>query len=152
MEQRGVRLRMRGGRRSLFTRPSEVCAELCLPAQLWPAQRCRSSTAGRPNDASSALVAAAAVAPLLGGGANGRLGRGARIRVPLPAVLTLALSARSLTGAALALSADILPGPICRGSRRLRRDVRTVGAAAGAARSEERRVGKECRSRWSPYH
>ena len=25
-------------------------------------------------------------------------------------------------------------------------------AAAGAERSEERRVGKECRSRWSPYH
>src|SRR5947209_16404428 len=25
-------------------------------------------------------------------------------------------------------------------------------AGAGAARSEERRVGKECRSRWSPYH
>ena len=24
--------------------------------------------------------------------------------------------------------------------------------AAGAKRSEERRVGKECRSRWSPYH
>ena len=24
--------------------------------------------------------------------------------------------------------------------------------AAGEARSEERRVGKECRSRWSPYH
>ena len=23
---------------------------------------------------------------------------------------------------------------------------------AGAMRSEERRVGKECRSRWSPYH
>ena len=23
---------------------------------------------------------------------------------------------------------------------------------AWAARSEERRVGKECRSRWSPYH
>ena len=22
----------------------------------------------------------------------------------------------------------------------------------GGARSEERRVGKECRSRWSPYH
>ena len=32
----------------------------------------------------------------------------------------------------------------------------TLGAAAGALlnidRSEERRVGKECRSRWSPYH
>src|SRR3712207_8703034 len=30
-----------------------------------------------------------------------------------------------------------------------------VGEAVGAvveARSEERRVGKECRSRWSPYH
>src|SRR5256885_4590932 len=25
-------------------------------------------------------------------------------------------------------------------------------AAAQPARSEERRVGKECRSRWSPYH
>src|SRR2546422_8572934 len=25
-------------------------------------------------------------------------------------------------------------------------------AAAGGGRSEERRVGKECRSRWSPYH
>ena len=25
-------------------------------------------------------------------------------------------------------------------------------AAAGVERSEERRVGKECRSRWSPYH
>src|SRR3712207_9593000 len=27
-----------------------------------------------------------------------------------------------------------------------------VGLAVGTARSEERRVGKECRSRWSPYH
>src|ERR1039457_1551940 len=26
------------------------------------------------------------------------------------------------------------------------------GISAGSARSEERRVGKECRSRWSPYH
>ena len=26
------------------------------------------------------------------------------------------------------------------------------GAAVGQTRSEERRVGKECRSRWSPYH
>ena len=25
-------------------------------------------------------------------------------------------------------------------------------AVANTARSEERRVGKECRSRWSPYH
>ena len=27
-----------------------------------------------------------------------------------------------------------------------------AGSATSAARSEERRVGKECRSRWSPYH
>src|SRR2546426_10539013 len=26
------------------------------------------------------------------------------------------------------------------------------GASVTLARSEERRVGKECRSRWSPYH
>src|SRR5260370_15569543 len=26
------------------------------------------------------------------------------------------------------------------------------GIVCGAIRSEERRVGKECRSRWSPYH
>ena len=26
------------------------------------------------------------------------------------------------------------------------------GAVLQSARSEERRVGKECRSRWSPYH
>src|SRR2546429_7601637 len=26
------------------------------------------------------------------------------------------------------------------------------GRRYGSARSEERRVGKECRSRWSPYH
>src|SRR2546430_14611056 len=33
-------------------------------------------------------------------------------------------------------------------------DVRQAQVARGAAevRSEERRVGKECRSRWSPYH
>src|SRR3712207_6940948 len=27
-----------------------------------------------------------------------------------------------------------------------------VGDGGGKVRSEERRVGKECRSRWSPYH
>jgi len=28
----------------------------------------------------------------------------------------------------------------------------TVSASPQIVRSEERRVGKECRSRWSPYH
>ena len=27
-----------------------------------------------------------------------------------------------------------------------------IDAGIGIRRSEERRVGKECRSRWSPYH
>src|SRR5256885_5892565 len=30
--------------------------------------------------------------------------------------------------------------------------LRLPGANATGTRSEERRVGKECRSRWSPYH
>ena len=30
--------------------------------------------------------------------------------------------------------------------------VAAVGSAGQFMRSEERRVGKECRSRWSPYH
>ena|SRR5256885_9293687 len=30
--------------------------------------------------------------------------------------------------------------------------VDTIAAPKAAVRSEERRVGKECRSRWSPYH
>src|SRR2546430_13819615 len=32
------------------------------------------------------------------------------------------------------------------------KQVRAVGRSGGRARSEERRVGKECRSRWSPDH
>src|SRR3989449_3705052 len=31
-------------------------------------------------------------------------------------------------------------------------DLRVIGSTSATARSEERRVGKECRSRWSPYH
>src|SRR2546428_8467059 len=36
--------------------------------------------------------------------------------------------------------------------RRRRRRQRGQDRRRGVARSEERRVGKECRSRWSPYH
>ena len=32
------------------------------------------------------------------------------------------------------------------------RDVYVRGKYRDVIRSEERRVGKECRSRWSPYH
>ena len=30
--------------------------------------------------------------------------------------------------------------------------INEVGSYVKRSRSEERRVGKECRSRWSPYH
>src|SRR2546429_1650025 len=36
--------------------------------------------------------------------------------------------------------------------RRCREDEHLLRLVALVARSEERRVGKECRSRWSPYH
>src|SRR5258707_8687175 len=38
------------------------------------------------------------------------------------------------------------------GSRIERRPGTIVDGAGAVVRSEERRVGKECRSRWSPYH
>ena len=34
----------------------------------------------------------------------------------------------------------------------VRADVLKANKELGEIRSEERRVGKECRSRWSPYH
>src|SRR5258708_35399915 len=34
----------------------------------------------------------------------------------------------------------------------LRHDLATIQKQSKVMRSEERRVGKECRSRWSPYH
>ena len=33
-----------------------------------------------------------------------------------------------------------------------KRDAHDGNEGGGGVRSEERRVGKECRSRWSPYH
>ena len=40
-----------------------------------------------------------------------------------------------------------------KGSPDGRIEVKLIGGGADSvARSEERRVGKECRSRWSPYH
>src|SRR2546422_9946495 len=38
------------------------------------------------------------------------------------------------------------------GSRRRSNPLGAAEAMRSRARSEERRVGKECRSRWSPYH
>src|SRR5207302_5962802 len=54
-------------------------------------------------------------------------------------------------------SSDLARGPVRGGDpTRAAADAaharRAGGARPARARSEERRVGKECRSRWSPYH
>src|SRR2546427_3368685 len=40
----------------------------------------------------------------------------------------------------------------CRPKNKWRLAIAPCGVSAENVRSEERRVGKECRSRWSPYH
>src|SRR2546430_5782217 len=47
---------------------------------------------------------------------------------------------------------DVLPGDLGGVVARPRRHWGRGVAACPHERSEERRVGKECRSRWSPYH
>src|SRR5438034_2974213 len=54
-------------------------------------------------------------------------------------------------GAPLVASWHGVPGPVAEGLALLMALV-AGGLLAAAARSEERRVGKECRARWSPYH
>jgi len=76
----------------------------------------------------------------------------ARFTLPL-SVLTLGIGTLILNGALVAFAIDLVPGASID-------DFWTgVVVALGitlittlVARSEERRVGKECRSRWSPYH
>src|SRR3712207_9073901 len=41
---------------------------------------------------------------------------------------------------------------VLRGLQDTRTPLRVAVVGNGSTRSEERRVGKECRSRWSPYH
>src|SRR3712207_7207325 len=43
-------------------------------------------------------------------------------------------------------------GPVLGGPSRCRRECFALPHVRALDRSEERRVGKECRSRWSPYH
>ena len=61
---------------------------------------------------------------------------------------------------ALDLGREVLGVPVLGSTRDLvqlrvsgiRCAVNAVGGIGARSRSEERRVGKECRSRWSPYH
>ena len=47
---------------------------------------------------------------------------------------------------------DCIPDHIINEMRELGLFGLTIPETYGGLRSEERRVGKECRSRWSPYH
>src|SRR5215471_12999784 len=49
-------------------------------------------------------------------------------------------------------SSDLAPTTSSSRAPRSSRRARRSAAGPGRAGSEERRVGKECRSRWSPYH
>ena len=55
------------------------------------------------------------------------------------------------TGIHLALEKYYIPGTE-RGADPVETWTQYVNDTRGDTRSEERRVGKECRSRWSPYH
>src|SRR2546425_7809919 len=66
-----------------------------------------------------------------------------------PAIFALALVAAHGNAEAKALAFQNL-GKVCRIGTHLFHFAEYVNALRG--RSEERRVGKECRSRWSPYH
>ena len=69
------------------------------------------------------------------------------------AVLTLALavtvpfSTRALAATSAYAATITADGPVS-----YWRLGEASGSVAAIVRSEERRVGKECRSRWSPYH
>src|SRR2546427_8399310 len=74
------------------------------------------------------------------------------IQTSLTTIKTAALAALILLGLSIGRHADALAANF--GANFWATGSATVGLGViGAAmRSEERRVGKECRSRWSPYH
>src|SRR5258708_4083880 len=76
-------------------------------------------------------------------------------RNPYPArfVLSAILSVLILTSSS-SIAAQTHAKPVKRRSRvgRVQTGLDVLEAEKFTPRSEERRVGKECRSRWSPYH
>ena len=70
---------------------------------------------------------------------SGVYGNGERLRKKLPEAVTLMQHFRAA-------------GYSARGSGKIFHGRKAYDADSWDDRSEERRVGKECRSRWSPYH
>ena len=73
---------------------------------------------------------------------------------PDPATYIGSGKARELRDVVVDSGADtvICDGELSPGQLRQLEDVVKVKVVDRTWRSEERRVGKECRSRWSPYH
>src|SRR3712207_7079164 len=65
----------------------------------------------------------------------------------------VSVAVRSDAGWGLATQDEALrPATSMEGLAALKTPFRPHGRVTAGNRSEERRVGKECRSRWSPYH
>ena len=58
----------------------------------------------------------------------------------------------STVDTALLVAGILTAGAYFREDSLAENEIRTLSDALYRRRSEERRVGKECRSRWSPYH
>src|SRR2546430_8580183 len=80
-----------------------------------------------------------------------RAHRGDAFQVPLASVAHLDL-ARLLTRLRREIAEVVVLGLIAKHAAQQRDRPSRAAAPAAQLRSEERRVGKECRSRWSPYH
>ena len=74
-----------------------------------------------------------------------------KILTASPAELTLMLYDGAIKYANIAIMA-IDKGDVEKAHNSIRRVERIIEEFQNTLRSEERRVGKECRSRWSPYH
>src|SRR2546422_10585830 len=64
----------------------------------------------------------------------------------------IAVEPRGLSPVEYLLQLGVLASGVCLCIHCVQVDAPDVRILREAGRSEERRVGKECRSRWSPYH
>ena len=76
------------------------------------------------------------------------------IRLAITTALALSLHAATAQDAAMdaPLDASKLPPASSQTGVTYDKDIKAIFDKSCIKRSEERRVGKECRSRWSPYH
>ena len=78
------------------------------------------------------------------------------VAIVSPGPATLAITGTAMEGGrarGLALAWGVVTGSAVWGTLAVPADApASVLWEVGLGRSEERRVGKECRSRWSPYH